>query len=175
VPGSLAHYGLVGVSGTTAGTASGLTLKASYSPRGPKVGPIPTMRRSLPRTGAGRLMGARPPSLALRRQHSGDRRCACARWRRATPYGHRPALRRPLPTVRFLAIVRWLYCPIGRDASADVAVRSLGHWSPACHRSARTILDRSAWTAAEARTNRDFDGLRSSSARAGFFALPRSR
>jgi hypothetical protein len=28
VPGSLAHYGLVGVSGTTAGTPSGLMLKA---------------------------------------------------------------------------------------------------------------------------------------------------
>ena len=47
-----------------------------------------------PGRGAGRFMGARPPSLALRRQHSGDRRCACARWRRAAPYGHRPALRR---------------------------------------------------------------------------------
>jgi hypothetical protein len=28
----------------------------------------------VPGRGAGRLMGARPPSLALRRQHSGDRR-----------------------------------------------------------------------------------------------------
>src|SRR5580704_11524120 len=35
-----------------------------------------------------------PSSIALRRQHSGDRRCARARWRRAAPYRHRPALRR---------------------------------------------------------------------------------
>jgi hypothetical protein len=60
---------------------------ASYSPRGPKVGPIPTMRPGLPRTGRGaaRLMGARPPSIALRRQHSGDRRCARVENRRDRP------------------------------------------------------------------------------------------
>jgi hypothetical protein len=48
----------------------------------------------------GELCGVRPDGTtsfsmiqaALRRQHSGDRRCACARWRRAAPYGHRPAL-----------------------------------------------------------------------------------
>lgn len=61
---------------TSASPALTSSSSASYSPRGPKVGPIPTMRRSprAPGRGAGRLMGARPPSLALRRQHSGDRR-----------------------------------------------------------------------------------------------------
>jgi hypothetical protein len=35
---------------TSASPALTSSSSASYSPRGPKVGPIPTMRRSLPRT-----------------------------------------------------------------------------------------------------------------------------
>jgi len=61
------------------------------SKAGPRPPPdVPFFSPVHPTPQAGRLMGARPPSLALRRQHSGDRRCACARWRPAAPYGHRP-------------------------------------------------------------------------------------
>jgi hypothetical protein len=49
VPGSLAHYGLVGVSGTTAGTPSGLMLKASVNQH---------------RTGTPLAIGANTASLA---------------------------------------------------------------------------------------------------------------
>jgi hypothetical protein len=87
-----------------------------------------------PGRGAGRLMGARPPSLALRRQHSGDRRCACARWRRAAPYGQ-PTRPTALITTRLGAIRpadRSMGRPSGLRPARSSSRSGRGRWWSDC-------------------------------------------